>query len=496
MALDSLIGLGADNTSMYSVRVRFRPGVHVERVEPGTVELVHPWGKHRIPVSEPVVSVLQRFAGDGVDLTMNERDIDGTAASGADVIAIAQTLWVANEIEFVLSIELFTGADRLLGLEPAGIDATIKPAVARDRPPVLSRFAFFRPAPGGITLESATASYRAHMSEPLARILLSAFMSATMPQPEPDRAMTAAATAMLGAAGFLEDADAGPRDGFGGGIRQMGELHDILLHRRSRLGRWDGAFGAAFPYLGSIESPDAVPRATGNKLVELIEPSWDAVIARDRSLTEVLEGRVSARLPGSRPLTLAELGEFLFRCARVRRTFGPSPETGLPYVAVDRPFPAGGGVHDLELYPVAVNVGGLSPGSYHYLAGRNCLEACDAAPDALDALLAGAMRASGATRPPQVLVVITSRILRMAWKYRAITYATVLKNVGVLYQTMYLVATAMYLRPCALGSGDDVAADRAFGLTERNELAVGEFMLNAGDAPDVEFQPLRSWPER
>jgi SagB-type dehydrogenase family enzyme len=302
--------------------------------------------------------------------------------------------------------------------------------------------------------------------------------------------------AMLGAAGFLDDADRGAHDGFGGGIRQMGELHDVLLHRRSRQGRWDGAFGATFPYLGSIEPIDAVPPATGRELVELTEPSWDAVIAHDRTLTEVVESRVSARLPGSLPLTLAKFSEFLFRCARVRRTYGPSPETGLPYVAVDRPFPAGGGVHDLELYLVARDVEGLAPGGYHYLAGRNCLEACDAAPDVLDALLAGAMRASGATRPPQVLVIIASRILRMAWKYRSITYATVLKNVGVLYQTMYLVATAMHLRPCALGGGDDVAADRGFGLTERCELAVGEFMLSAGDSVGVEFPPLRSWPER
>ena len=65
----------------------------------------------------------------------------------------------------------------------------------------------------------------------------------------------------------------------------------------------------------------------------------------------------------------------------------------------------------------------------------------------------------------------------MSWKYRSISYATTLKNVGVLYQTLYLVATAMDLAGCALGSGDDVAAEQVLHLAARSEIVVGEFML-------------------
>jgi SagB-type dehydrogenase family enzyme len=82
------------------------------------------------------------------------------------------------------------------------------------------------------------------------------------------------------------------------------------------------------------------------------------------------------------------------------------------------------------------------------------------------------------------LIKLASRFGRMAWKYRSISYATTLKNVGVLYQTMYLVATAMGLAACALGSGDDVAGDQAFGLAARSELGVGEFMLGNPLAKD------------
>jgi hypothetical protein len=53
----------------------------------------------------------------------------------------------------------------------------------------------------------------------------------------------------------------------------------------------------------------------------------------------------------------------------------------------------------------------------------------------------------------QTLIVITARFARVAWKYESIAYQLVLKHVGVLIQTMYLVATAMELAPCAVGNG-------------------------------------------
>ena len=70
-----------------------------------------------------------------------------------------------------------------------------------------------------------------------------------------------------------------------------------------------------------------------------------------------------------------------------------------------------------------------------------------------------------------ILLVLTARFQRVSWKYELIAYATILKGVGVLYQTMYLVATAMRLAPCAIGAGD-------FGSVpshSRQRLLRGEF---------------------
>ena len=56
-------------------------------------------------------------------------------------------------------------------------------------------------------------------------------------------------------------------------------------------------------------------------------------------------------------------------------------------------------------------------------------------------------------------------------------YSVILKNVGALYQTMYLVATAMGLAPCGLGGGHSDLFAAAAGLDYLAETSVGEFIL-------------------
>ena len=77
----------------------------------------------------------------------------------------------------------------------------------------------------------------------------------------------------------------------------------------------------------------------------------------------------------------------------------------------------------------------------------------------------------------QVLLILAARFARVAWKYESIAYALTLKHVGVLYQTMYLTATAMGLAPCAIGGGDADLFARAAGTDYYGETSVGEFLL-------------------
>jgi SagB-type dehydrogenase family enzyme len=79
----------------------------------------------------------------------------------------------------------------------------------------------------------------------------------------------------------------------------------------------------------------------------------------------------------------------------------------------------------------------------------------------------------------------------VAWKYQAIAYALVLKNTGVLFQQMYLVATALGLAPCAIGTGDTQVFAQASGLDFSEESSVGEFALSGGLR--AERTPLNDW---
>jgi len=79
----------------------------------------------------------------------------------------------------------------------------------------------------------------------------------------------------------------------------------------------------------------------------------------------------------------------------------------------------------------------------------------------------------------QVLIIIAARFRRIAWKYASIAYALTLKHVGVLTQTMYLVATAMDLAPCGVGVGDSDLFARTAGTDYYDETSVGEFLLGS-----------------
>src|ERR1043166_6809872 len=97
--------------------------------------------------------------------------------------------------------------------------------------------------------------------------------------------------------------------------------------------------------------------------------------------------------------------------------------------------------------PWSPRVAGVPPGIPHYAPLRPRLEGLEAPPADVATLLRFASAAAGGSVRPQVLIVIAARFRRVTSKYRAMAYALILKEVGVLFQNMYLVATAMGLAP-------------------------------------------------
>ena len=149
-----------------------------------------------------------------------------------------------------------------------------------------------------------------------------------------------------------------------------------------------------------------------------------------------------------------------------------------------RPYPGGGAMYELEIYPVVRRCAGVNPGLYHYDPLNHQLAQIDAADADIQALLKDAHSSSGEQGMPQVLLIITARFGRLFRKYRSLAYALVLKHVGVLYQNLYLVATNMNLAPCSLGAGDSDRFAQASGLNYIEESSVGEFMLGSLPSAD------------
>jgi len=136
-------------------------------------------------------------------------------------------------------------------------------------------------------------------------------------------------------------------------------------------------------------------------------------------------------------------------------------------------------MYELELYPVVNRCQDILPGLYYYQPQAHELCRISAETEAVEALLKGASMSMGKQKIPQVLIVITARFQRLAWKYESIAYAVMLKHVGALYQTMYLVATAMNLAPCGIGNGDSDLFAKAAGCNYYAETSVGEFALGS-----------------
>ena len=290
---------------------------------------------------------------------------------------------------------------------------------------------------------------------------------------------TIACLHLLAVAGLLDRGADGDRAEDADPQLRQWAFHDLLFHARSRFGRHGGPFGATFRHAGLIDPLPAVrPRAPGS-LVALPRPDIAMLERSDPPLQHVIETRRSIYEYGDAPIARAQLGEFLFRVARVRTCRAmPLPGSAVAMPTSSRPYPSGGKSYELEFYLTIAACDGLAPGLYHYDPLDHALTRLDADPVRVGALLDYCMIAAPGCRP-QVLVTLAARFQRVSWKYDAIAYATTLKHVGVVYQTMYLVATAMGLAASALGSGDPDAFAAAAGTDWLAETSVGEFILGS-----------------
>jgi SagB-type dehydrogenase family enzyme len=339
-------------------------------------------------------------------------------------------------------------------LATATSNTTLQLREHNDATPItLSRFALLRRDGERIVVETSLSAAQVIIEDDRVLALITPTRASDL---SPDEA--SALATLLRACAMLDEGNEND------GALAYWNFHDLLFHARTRLGRHLGGWGGTFPFRGRTEPPPVAKPEMSDDVIELETPDL-----RD-DFTTILDGRHSSRDFGDPPLTRQQLGEFLYRSARIRNTY----DAGTGQQLSRRPYPGGGAVYELEIYVTVRVCSGLSPGLYHYCPLSHRLARLADAPERL---LRQATQSPHAA--PQVLLTIAARFARIFWKYESIGYAVILKDAGALFQTMYLVAEAMGLGACAIGGGDsDLFADAA-GLDYYAETSVGEFILGS-----------------
>jgi SagB-type dehydrogenase family enzyme len=277
--------------------------------------------------------------------------------------------------------------------------------------------------------------------------------------------------------------DAGPRLAEGDRNLVLWDFHDLVFHARSTEGRHANPLGGLYPYAGVVAPLPAVrPRWPGKKIgLRKFSGAHSTTIS---PVVKILRERHSTRtFDDQSPITLAELSRVLDSAARVVSTWKSNVGFGAGDPEIEyavKPYPSAGASYELELYLAVDKCKGLDRGFYHYDAGGHALVPISARAHDLEALLSGAKFAMDAPAPPQVLITIAARFGRISWKYCSIAYALILKDVGVLTQTLYLIATDMRLGGCAIGTTNIDLFAKMTGIEFHVEGAVGQFALGRG----------------
>jgi SagB-type dehydrogenase family enzyme len=415
----------------------------------------------------------------------------GRRIADKEIARLVRRLALHGLLEYRLS-DPQSGAD-LAVIEPQV--AEYWPAIPKlgdDEFLVLSRFAYARRRGNDMVIESPRAGALFKLCHPKIAATLALLSTAQQVGPLckhaafPGRELLA----LLLDCGILfkvESGGSGLRPSEGDDSLVLWDFHDLLFHARSTEGRHANPLGGIFHYADTVAPLPAVrPRWPGKK-ISLGKPApADALPAA----AKLMRRRHSARtFDDRRPITLAELAQFLDATARVlsRSDHEVDPGDGGHTV---RPYPSAGAAYELELYLTVSRCAGLARGFYHYDAGAHALVPIAAAANDVQAMLLRAQGAMGAAAVPQVLITTAARFGRISWKYSSIAYSLILRDVGVLMQSFYLMAVDMGLGGCAIGISNIDLFAKMTAIDFHVEGPVGQFALGRGEASAENTPPV------
>jgi len=432
----------------YIVRLRASATLHQDAAGRFTIR----FGRHRLAISTLYVGVAAALQSLPHSRT--------TSAELADSVSAADGPESVPVLYYWLDRLRQLGALEYLVNLSGGFHVHVRPQfagfnfrAARYQPDVvykLSRFAFMRPAAEGLLLESPLLGAALWSGSP-------AFALALMRSAQGNTTDQIVIEELLLRAGYFEDEHQSD-------AVHLWHFHELLFHYRSSLQRLGEPFGAQTPH--RQPEPPAFPLPLSDR-IKLARPDLARLSREDPPFAWVVENRRSWAAPAPAPVTVSQLAEFLYRTAH--------PQTGLK-----RALPSAGSRHALEFYVLVHRCHSLAPGAYHYEAAGHALEPLPAPPGLSDRIIdrAASSWAKGKFRP-DLVIVVSARLPRMASRYASIAYRNVLLDTGVALHAMYLAATAMHLAPCALGLNVPEHFQRLTGKNQFEETSIALFALSA-----------------
>ena len=429
------------------------------------------------PTSERLAKLIARLQSGPIPMSEFESQAlnDGAASTEyALFIFLLRSL-----IRFgLLDVEVVCGQTRLARLSGALPD---RPEILRLPKLRLSRFASIRPQHGGLLVESPFCPAQLVLLDEQSCLLCIKLAQGTTlaelishSSISIDEPALAELVMSLGAVGVLEEPKATDHDAL-----MQWEHHDAMFHARTRAGRCLGPQGGSYRFFGKRPPEPAIPSRTFSDFQNLPKAPLPA---RALALQDIMQQRRSLRSYGSRPIRAEDLGALLRLVAQNQSERLAKSQLASAYETLFRSYPGAGGCYELHIYPVVNRCEGVERGIYYYDGSKDRLCTVAQMNQAGDRLLQDAAYSMGSGSAPDILLCISARFGRVNWKYEGIAYALILKDVGVLLQTLYLVATALKLAPCALGCGNTEDFLLATGNRSFEEESVGEFAV--GSQPD------------
>ncbi len=189
----------------------------------------------------------------------------------------------------------------------------------------------------------------------------------------------------------------------------------------------------------------------------------DEILPIEKSYSDIVKERVSARDYQRKPVTLQEVTTLLDQAFGFREYKSAYDELQFPF----RTAPSSGGLQAVELYFIANDVDSLEPGLYHYQPIARTAELIDLG--FMRMKVAKCCAFQGWLSEAPVIFGVVCDLSKMRWKYGKRCYRMIHMDAGIVSQNLHMAATGMGFGSCMIAGFNDDEMNELFGLDGRDE---------------------------